>query len=77
MNIDILLVNLIKPEQSEHLNFDLTSDVIKDLQVNLCTLVEESTYGSIVWRLIGAVVWEITGVRCGGVPPPPLPQQNV
>ena len=47
-NIDILLANLIKPEQS---NFDLTCDVINDLQIKFRTLFGNFTYRATEERL--------------------------
>ena len=53
LNIDILLANLIKPEQSEIFHFDLTSDVINDLQVKLYTVFGTVTCGAVNPRPAG------------------------
>ena len=74
LNIDILLADVTKPKKSIFL-FDLTCDVISDLQVQLFTLQGSSrtALSNGVWNLeIAPVVWEISGRSF-----PPPPQQDV
>ena len=55
-------------------DFDLTCDVISELQVNFQAMVGKFAYlhdyrMAFEFFLIGSVVWEITG---GDTPPPPI-----
>ena len=74
-NVDILLANLVKPEQTD---FDMTCDVSNDLQVKCFTLFEKFMHRAIEWRLNfgnqSLVIWETRGDRHA---PPPHNQQNV